>query len=143
MISPDHETAYSFNEENISLLRKQPHVFFAKRIICCEGKTELGIVRKLDEQLNLNGNEFSSKGIVAADCGGGTKHYQCAIDLHKKGFDVCVISDNDVLKDDKLKKLHKQALELGITIIRWDEGCSFEGQLFKDLKCNYSAIAPL
>ena len=134
MISPVHETAYSFNEENISLLRKQPHVFFAKRIICCEGKTELGIVRKLDEQLNLNGNGFSSKGIVAADCGGGTKHYQCAIDLHKKGFDVCVISDNDVLKDDKLKKLHNQALELGITIIRWDDGCSFEGQLFKDLK---------
>lgn len=38
------------------------------------------------------------------------------------------------MKDDKLKSLHNQALELGITVIRWDEGCSLEGQLFKDLK---------
>lgn len=38
------------------------------------------------------------------------------------------------MKDDKLKSLHNQALELGIIVIRWDEGCSFEGQLFKDLK---------
>lgn len=134
LISSDHKTAYSFNEDFVPLLRSQPHTFFAKRIICCEGKTELGIVRKLDELLNLDGNGFSSKGIVAADCSGGTKHYQYAIDLYKKGFDVCVISDNDVLKDNRLKELHRQAESLGITIVRWDEECSLEGQMFKDLK---------
>jgi hypothetical protein len=119
----------AFTEEEQSTLRTQPHAFFATRIICCEGKTEEGILRAFDTQLRSEGG-FTVKGIAICNGGGGGKFYKQAISLRKLGYDVTVFADADV---EKLKHIQTKAQEQGVRLILCEEGLSIEEQLSQDL----------
>ena len=119
----------AFTEEEQSTLRTQPHAFFATRIICCEGKTEEGILRAFDTQLRSEGG-FTVKGIAICNGGGGDKFYKQAISLRKLGYDVTVFADADV---EKLKHIQTKAQEQGVRLILCEEGLSIEEQLSQDL----------
>ena len=127
-----HQGAVSlvaFTEEEQPILRTQPHAFFATRIICCEGKTEEGILRSFDTQLRSEGG-FTVKGIAICNGGGGDKFYKQAISLRKLGYDVTVFADADV---EKLKHIQTKAQEQGVRLILCEEGLSIEEQLSQDL----------
>ena len=119
----------AFTEEEQPTLRTQPHAFFATRIICCEGKTEEGILRSFDTQLRSEGG-FTVKGIAICNGGGGDKFYKQAISLRKLGYDVTVFADADV---EKLKHIQTIAQEQGVRLILCEEGLSIEEQLSQDL----------
>lgn len=119
----------AFTQEEQPILRTQPHAFFATRIICCEGKTEEGILRAFDTLLRSEGG-FTVKGIAICNGGGGDKFYKQAISLRKLGYDVTVFADADV---ETLNQIQTQAQDQGVRLILCEEGLSIEEQLSQDL----------
>lgn len=88
------------SSEMTACRRTTPHAFFAKKIVCCEGKTEFGVMRSLDEWLLENKNlSLASLGVSYIDCGGGSKMYNFACRLKELNYETCVFADNDSLKD--------------------------------------------
>lgn len=131
----------AFTQEEQPILRSQPHAFFATSIICCEGKTEEGILRAFDTLLRSEGG-FTVKGIAICNGGGGDKFYKQAISLRKLGYDVTVFADADV---EKLKHIQTKAQEQGVHLILCEEGLSIEEQLSQDLSwkdvCRFVELA--
>jgi predicted ATP-dependent endonuclease of OLD family len=116
------------------LLRNNPSSFFAKRIICCEGKTEVGLLRGLDVYLQKNkGRSFSSNGVWIADCGGGEQHLDSALLLHSMGYDVSVFCDNDITNNDSYKLKLNDVIDNGIPVFKWSDGKCCEEQLLSDI----------
>ena len=112
-------------------MRGQPAAFFAKRIICCEGATEEGIIRAISDSIQeKRGFGIAVQGIVHIDCGGGDKFYEQALKFSSAKYDTMVFCDDDNRDIDKSKK---KALRKGIKVVLCDEGKSIEQQLFNDL----------
>lgn len=118
------------NNEIQAQLRATPSAFLARRIYVCEGKTELGIMRAVDEhRRERNGVGLTAEGVALADAQGGTKMFTYARHLKEAGYQPCIFMDSDVgyqsEKDD--------AKKLGIDVFDWDEGNMTEVQVFADV----------
>jgi len=113
------------------IVRACPEAMYAKRVIVCEGSTEIGICRALDNFRVRNGKpNFSLMDVVYVD-GRGSNTTKRAIKLRELGLDVCVFCDSD---DDKVNTRDKEEMrDKGIKIFDWNEGNSVEQQVFKDL----------
>jgi putative ATP-dependent endonuclease of OLD family len=122
---------FSFDDDLQGKLRSKPEAFFAKRIICCEGATEEGIIRAISDALQeKRGYGIAAQGIVHIDSGGGDKFYSLAISLKKCKFDVLVFCDDDNKDIEK----SKQAADADhVKSVRCKDGYSIEEQLFEDL----------
>lgn len=115
-----------------SCRRLNPHAFFAKRLICCEGKTELGIVRTFNKNMQDTAHKnFSSLGISMINCNGGDQMYTISMKMKDLGYDVCVYADDDRPYDLKRKK--QAATAAGIPLFLCDEGNCIEAQIIQDL----------
>lgn len=130
-VKSDRSGLWSFDASFAATLRTFPELFFARKIIACEGKTEEGFLRKIDCILRENGDGFSLHGIIPANCKGGDKFYKVAISFRKYNVDVCVLCDHDV---KGIEEKHKAAELAGCKIIRWQDGLCLEQQIFKDVK---------
>jgi putative ATP-dependent endonuclease of OLD family len=116
-----------------SVLRKAPYTFFAKRIICCEGKTEYGIIRSIGDHIRETKNiSLGALGVCPADCGGGTNHLDWALKFKSLGYDVCVFCDNDQNSRSYINKV-SQVNQADIPIFTWQEGFCTEQQMMQDL----------
>ena len=134
LMSKNAKGLFPFDASFQPLLRGQSDVFFARKVICCEGRTEQGIIRGLDIYIKNNFKKsFSSLGIAIADCGGGNKHCTQAMQLKIKGFDVIIFGDRDV---DSMETNYQKAQEEYIQTVYCDKGRSIEQQLFNDLPWN-------
>lgn len=115
-----------------SCRRTNPHAFFAKRLICCEGKTELGIVRTFNGFIqSTDKRNFASLGIGLINCNGGDQMYTIAMKMKDLGYDVCIYADDDRPKD--LRKKKQEAQNAGIPMFLCDEGNCIEAQIIHDL----------
>lgn len=124
-------TLVECNEEFQSIVRACPEAVYANRVIICEGKTELGICRAMDEYRILQGfPSFSEVGIVYTLGEGNnfTTRAERLLSLNKK---VCVFCDSDV--DDKLSPTKAELMALDIPIFDCDKGLAIEQQLFNDM----------
>lgn len=127
----DSDTLYTFPDNFQGIMRGQPAAFFAKRIICCEGATEEGIIRAISDSIQeKRGFGIAVQGIVHIDCGGGDKFYEQALKFSSAKYDTMVFCDDDNRDIDKSKE---KALRKGIKVVLCDEGKSIEQQLFNDL----------
>lgn len=125
---------FSFDKNLQGKLRNKPEAFFAKRIICCEGATEEGIIRAISDYLQeKRGYGIAAQGIVQIELGGGDKFYTMAMSLKKCKFEVLVFCDND---NKDILKTKQVADSLNIKSIICKEGYSIEEQLFEDLPWN-------
>lgn len=132
-VKGDHTGLWNFDESFASILRTYPELFFAKKVIACEGKTEEGFLRKMDYMMREVEHGFSLHGVSIANCKGGDKFYKVAISLRTYNVDICVFCDHDA-KD--IEKKHKEAEAVGCEIVRWEEGLCLEQQIFKDVSWN-------
>lgn len=122
-----------FGEEFQGFLRKNPEAFFTKRVLICEGATEVGICRALNEYRILNGKEnFALCGVGIVD-GMGSNFVDYSIKFKEAGFDVCVFCDSDV---DSINRKKEELIKLGITIVDSENNKAIEQQLFDDLPWN-------
>lgn len=114
-------------------IRKNAESFLCKRIIVCEGKTEIGFIRALDTYLAKTKNHrMAFKGVGCAD-GGGRTIFACAELLRTCGYDVCLLMDSDLPEEDSLKK---NLLQAGVYIFDWEAPNALEEQVFYDIPTN-------
>ena len=130
LIRKNKQSLFTFNEDFQGTIRTNPDVFFVKRVIVCEGATEVGICRALNEHLISNKKEsLTFLGIALAD-GKGDNLIKYSENFNEAGFDVCVFCDSDNEGFNNKKPSLKDA---GISIVDCEDKNSIEQQLFKDL----------
>lgn len=119
------------NADVQALLRSNPDAFLCKRVIVCEGKTEVGLLRAFDSYFAANSiGRFAHYGVTAIPGGGGDRFFQLSLLLYECGYDVAIMMDSDVA-DENIQK--QQMKDLGIRVFDWESGYSIEEQIFHDV----------
>ena len=114
-----------------ALLRTNPDAFLCKRVIVCEGKTEVGLLRAYDSYLVNKGiGRFAHFGVTAIPGGGGDNFFQMALLLSECGYDVSILMDSDIPGEEGQKQ---QMREKQIPVFDWESGYAIEEQIFKDV----------
>ncbi len=115
-----------------SLIRTCQSALYAKKVIVCEGKTEIGFCRALDNyRISKGKHSLTLKDIVYVDGAGGSNFTDRAIKLNDLGLTVCVLCDSD--SDNNLNPSKEKLREKGVSIFDWDNEKSIEKQIFDDL----------
>lgn len=114
-------------------IRKNPEAFFANRIIVCEGATEIGICRALNDFRIQKGKKNASfLGVRFAD-GTGSNIIEYCKGFKKSGFKVCLFCDSD---SDGINSKKDNLKVTGIEVFDCKQGYTIENQVFKDLPWN-------
>lgn len=117
----------SLNSKMQGMLRRIPDAFLTPRILVCEGITEVGFIRALDEKLQENEKFYmASRCVSYADGKGGAEALSVAERFHNLGFDVAVLIDNDRPEDMKKKN---SLISKGVSVFSWEEGQCIETAL--------------
>ena len=125
LFSTDKDANSTFQAE----LRRNAEAFLSKRLIVCEGKTEIGFVRSMDSFLyNSIGLRIAHHGIGVAD-GGGQSIFKCAKILKNCGYDICLLMDSDLPDEEEEKNIMR---ENNVSVFDWDQGNALEEQVFYD-----------
>lgn len=134
LFSEDKENNKNFQAE----IRRNAEAFLSRRIIVCEGKTEIGFVRAFDKFLYATKNyRIAHKGIGTAD-GGGSTIFKCANVLLECGYDICLLMDSDLPNEEGDKQVLRNK---GVSIFDWDAPNALEEQVFNDI--NYDGAIEL
>lgn len=114
-------------------IRKCAEAFLAPKIVVCEGATEVGFLRGLDEYwISLAKPALAYQGVTFFDANGASKIRQVAEDLRRLHYDVGVMADSDA--PDQFSDTDGDYLRsLGVTVAKWGGGLSIERRLFSDL----------
>ena len=112
------------------IVRACPEATFAKKVIVCEGKTEIGVCRALDAYRKINNNEYISFKDCVYTLGEGSNCTSRAKKLKSLGLIVCVFCDSD---DSELNLSKEELRELGVKIFDCDINNAIEQQVFQDL----------
>lgn len=111
-------------------IRSNSEAFLSKRLIVCEGKTEMGFIRAFDEFLNrTQAYRMAYKGIGTAD-GNGANIFNCANILAEAGYEICILMDSDNENEDNNKSLMRSN---GISVFDWKKPFAFEEQVFSEI----------
>jgi hypothetical protein len=120
--------------------RANPQAYLAPTILICEGKTEVGLVRGLDDYwVGKDRLPFSTAGVVPVSGGGVDKAPIIAGYFRSLGYRVGLLLDSDC--EPKDTKILNELMSAGVTIFRWAPGHATEDHLFRDLPTD--AVADL
>jgi putative ATP-dependent endonuclease of the OLD family len=113
-----------------AVIRASSEALLGRKIIVCEGKTEVGTCRALDDfwSKSQGKDAFAYLGVVPVE-GGGTDAPRRAIDLRALGYPVCFIGDSD--RD--LVPSPEEMAAAGICVLLWADGKSIEERVAFDL----------
>lgn len=112
------------------LMRSNPFAFLAKRVIVCEGKTEIGLLRGIDKYWQSKGKRgIWSYGVVAVH-GGGDSSFEMAKRFRKLKYQVVWWGDSDIPSTANKKN---ELRDVGISVIDWADSANSEGRLFADI----------
>ena len=124
-------------KEPQAVARTAPEAFFAKRVVVCEGKSEVGFLRGFDSYFHSKGEKmFRSNGVEYIDAHGGDapKDFEYWRFFNSIGIDVCILCDNDRKEDKKVHKaLYELYPELEGRLFRPNEGDCLESALIKGM----------
>jgi predicted ATP-dependent endonuclease of OLD family len=114
-------------------IRSSTEAFLAKKVVVCEGATEVGFLRGFDDyQVENNKEPFSFHGVALLDARGASKVKALAKAFKSLRYDVAVLADSDAEEqfspDDEA-----ELIELGIPVHVWSEKLSLEERAFQDL----------
>lgn len=131
ILNKGDECLHRVNEELDACRRTNPQAFFAKKIICCEGKTEQGFIRAIDAWLQkTHQTSFSAKGVVLVDAKGGDNMYSYSVMLKSLGYDTGVFADDDTAS---LKSAKGRAINSNVQLFLCEDGNCLERQVIMDL----------
>ncbi|MFD2966281.1 ATP-dependent nuclease [Sphingobacterium bambusae] len=112
------------------VVRACPEAFFAKKIIVCEGATEVGIMRSLDKYRKQIGKQQMSFEDCAYIDGGGSSFVERAEKIRKANLKSVIFCDSD----DPIVNQKKEGLKaLGIDLFDCDVDKCIEAQVFQDI----------
>ncbi len=124
-------TILSLDQKFQDIIRACPEAGYAKKVIVCEGKTEIGICRALDTHRKKSDKECMSFNDCVYTLGEGNSFTERAMKLKKLSLSVCVFCDSD--DDSNLKPSKDELEEVDVEIFDCDDGKSIEQQVFQDL----------
>lgn len=115
-------------------IRSGAEAFLAPKIIVCEGTTEVGFLRGLDDYWvdNEDRLSFAYRGVALFDAGGGRRVDGASRGLKALKYDVAVLVDSDA-PDEFSEKDAANLRALGVTVGMWSDGVSIEQRVFADL----------
>ena len=137
-----HEVLAAGTADDIqSTIRLYPDAFLAASVFVCEGASEVGLVRGLDQFRTADGHySISAQGVALVDCGGGDadKPFGRAAAFYALGYRTAIIRDDD--------KKPTEAVEMafvagGGKVVAWRNGRALEDELF--LSLSDDAVAKL
>lgn len=114
-------------------IRVYPDAFLAPSVLVCEGASEIGLIRGLDQYFTTRGEtSLSARGIALVDCGGGDadRPFERAAAFHKLGYRVAVLRDDDKKPTASVEKAFTDA---GNAVFSWREDRALEDELFISL----------
>lgn len=111
------------------LFRTNPDAFLAKKIIVCEGKTEIGFCRALDSLWSDTERSFAYTGTALADGQGNRSGPVAALNFAKLGYRTAFFGDSDEPIDPDENALNGS----GVNTIIWGGGVSIEERIALDL----------
>jgi len=118
-------------------VRSNAEAFLGSKIVVCEGPTEIGCLRALDE---FSFNEEDAPVWSLATCyfnaGGINNVKDAALKLASLGYKTAVFCDNDAL-DDFQETDKQELIKNGVSIFQWEKGNSTEDQIFKDISWDH------
>jgi hypothetical protein len=109
-------------------VRKASEAFLARKVLVCEGRTELGFCRGLDLQWGKTGPSFGLAGVGLAD-GGGTQAPKVGQAFAQLGYSVALLGDSD----KPLQPDESVLTSAGVHVLLWDDGISLEQRIALDL----------
>jgi len=114
-------------------IRLGAEAFLAPKITVCEGATEAGFLRGLDNYWMSNAkNSFAYQGVALFDARGANQIKGIAESLKELAYDVSVLADSDArnhFSDADAEYLRRK----GVEVIVWDGEFSIEGRVFADI----------
>lgn len=114
-------------------IRVYPDAFLAPSVLVCEGASEVGLMRGLDQHFTALGKtSLSARGIALVDCGGGgaDRPFERATAFHKLGYRVAVLRDDDKKPTASIEKTFTDA---GNAVFAWRTDRALEDELFISL----------
>jgi predicted ATP-dependent endonuclease of OLD family len=114
-------------------IRKFPSAFLAPSVVICEGASEVGLIRGLDQfRANASTRSIAALGVALVDSGGGDadKPFARATTFHALGYRMAVIRDDDVPPTPATEKAFKDA---GGFVVSWHAGRALEDELFMSM----------
>jgi putative ATP-dependent endonuclease of OLD family len=114
-------------------LRTDPEAFLAKSLLVCEGASEIGLARGLDQYwTDLNYPSFFALGGSYINAGGSTPDLclQRGLVLRRLGYRVMVFIDADKIPTQALLD---EVIREGISVLIWRPGRALEDELFLSL----------
>lgn len=118
------------SNEMQSALRSTPSAFLCTTVIVCEGPSEVGLIRGLDQhRVSLGALSLNANGVSYMNAEGSTpdKCLEKATSLRRLGYRVMAFIDNDKPATPAIIAKFK---ELGGELVTWREGHALEDELF-------------
>ncbi|MBU9312892.1 ATP-dependent nuclease [Burkholderia multivorans] len=114
-------------------IRSSAEAFLAKKIVVCEGATEVGFLRGLDDhQMGAGKDPLSFHGVALLNAGSGSKVKGMAKAFHSLHYEVTVLADADA--DDQFSQADMDELTaLGIPVHVWNDKLALEERTMIDL----------
>jgi len=114
-------------------MRSSAEAFLAKKVIICEGATEVGFLRGFDDyQLSKNKNPLSYRGAALLDVHGAAKIKTMAQAFNSLHYPTAVLADGDApihFSEDDETELR----EIGVDVQVWSDKLSLEERAMMDL----------
>lgn len=111
-------------------VRACSEAFFAKKVIVCEGRTEIGICRAMDRwRLSQGKNQMSFEDCAYVD-GNGSNLVERARGIQGAGITTTLFCDSD---DSKVNKEKQGLSDRGVNLIDCEADKCIEQQVFTDL----------
>ena len=132
-----HEARVVGNADDMqSTIRLYPDAFLALRVIVCEGASEVGLIRGIDQHRTTNGHDaITAHGVALVDCGGGDadRPFARAAAFQALGYRVAVVRDDD---KKPTKAVEETFIADGGKVFPWRDGYALEDELFLSLSAD-------
>ena len=112
-------------------LRRSPEAFLARKVLVGEGRTELGLLRGLDNCWSNDGQDsMALRGAICINGEGNPAAGQIAEHLLDLGYEVLLLIDTDIpLPADLVQRVKAKDGK----VCEWPDSCSTEERVFLDV----------
>lgn len=114
-------------------LRSSAEAFLAKKVVVCEGATEVGFLRGFDDhQVGRAKDPFSFHGVALLDAKGASKVKDLAKAFKSLSYEVSVLADADAEDQFSIADV-AELVKLDIPVHVWNDKLSLEQRALQDL----------
>lgn len=129
-----HRVLQVGSEDNVqSTIRCYPEAFLARTVVVCEGASEVGLIRGLDDYWTAQGYaSLQAAGVSYVDTGGGDadRCFYRAEAFQKLGYRVAAVQDNDKTPTPSVVS---KFIAAGGYLVAWRDGRALEDELFMSM----------